>query len=83
MFSGNIRYTDGRPWEFCTRSILEAALERLQSVAGVTLYGAFEHEFQLQAPPWRNRQGLQRSEGSRRKTAFSARRSSRQCARLA
>lgn len=44
---GNIRYTDGRPWEFCTRSVLEAALQRLQSVAGVTLYGAFEHEFQL------------------------------------
>ncbi|WP_234188107.1 glutamine synthetase family protein [Shinella sp. NM-101] len=44
---GNIRYTDGRPWEFCTRSILEAALERLQRVAGVTLYGAFEHEFQI------------------------------------
>lgn len=44
---GNIRYTDGRPWEFCTRSILEGALERLQRVAGVTLYGAFEHEFQI------------------------------------
>lgn len=44
---GNIRYTDGRPWEFCTRSILEAALERLHRVAGITLYGAFEHEFQL------------------------------------
>lgn len=44
---GNIRYLDGRPWEFCTRSILEAALARLQTVAGVTLYGAFEHEFQI------------------------------------
>lgn len=44
---GNIRYLDGRPWEFCTRSILEAALARLQAVAGVTLYGAFEHEFQI------------------------------------
>ncbi len=44
---GNIRYTDGRPWEFCTRSILEEALARLKRVAGVTLYGAFEHEFQL------------------------------------
>ena len=44
---GNIRYTDGRPWEFCTRSILEAALQRLRSVSGVTLYGAYEHEFQI------------------------------------
>ncbi|WP_246301794.1 glutamine synthetase family protein [Mycoplana rhizolycopersici] len=44
---GNIRYTDGRPWEFCTRSILESALERLERVGGVTLLGAFEHEFQL------------------------------------
>lgn len=44
---GNIRYTDGRPWEFCTRSILEAALQRLQRIAGVTLLGAFEHEFQI------------------------------------
>ena len=44
---GNIRYTDGRPWEFCTRSILQSALDRLQRVAGVTLLGAFEHEFQI------------------------------------
>ncbi|KXF78198.1 glutamine synthetase [Paramesorhizobium deserti] len=44
---GNIHYTDGRPWEFCTRSILEAALERLRQVAGITLFGAFEHEFQI------------------------------------
>lgn len=44
---GNIRYLDGRPWEFCTRSILEAALARLKTIAGVTLYGAFEHEFQI------------------------------------
>ncbi len=44
---GNIRYTDGRPWELCTRSILEAALDRLKRVAGVTLLGAFEHEFQI------------------------------------
>ncbi|MDX3924491.1 MAG: glutamine synthetase family protein [Shinella sp.] len=44
---GDIRYTDGKPWEFCTRSILKGALERLEKVAGVTLLGAFEHEFQL------------------------------------
>jgi glutamine synthetase len=44
---GNIRYTDGRPWEFCTRSILEDALAKLKDVSGLTLLGAFEHEFQL------------------------------------
>ncbi|MGI6856163.1 glutamine synthetase [Mesorhizobium sp. 1B3] len=44
---GDISYTDGRPWEFCTRSILKEALERLRKVAGVSLLGAFEHEFQF------------------------------------
>jgi glutamine synthetase len=48
---GDIRHTDGRPWELCTRSILKGALERLAKVAGLTLFGAFEHEFQF-----RNRQ---------------------------
>ena len=27
---GDISHTDGRPWEFCTRSILKAALDRLE-----------------------------------------------------
>ena len=27
---GNIRHTSGEPWEFCTRSILQGALERLE-----------------------------------------------------
>ncbi len=44
---GDVLHLDGRPWECCTRSILKTALERLQSVAGVTLFGAFEHEFHL------------------------------------
>lgn len=44
---GDVLHLDGRPWECCTRSILKGALERLQAVAGVTLYGAFEHEFHL------------------------------------
>lgn len=53
---GNIRHTDGRPWEFCTRSILEAALERLKNATGLTLLGAFEHEFQFKntQPPLGN-----------------------------
>jgi glutamine synthetase len=44
---GDIRHTDGRPWEFCTRSILKSALDRLRDVSGLTLFGAFEHEFQF------------------------------------
>lgn len=44
---GDIRHTDGRPWEFCTRSILKGALDRLNGVSGLTLLGAFEHEFQF------------------------------------
>lgn len=44
---GDIQHLDGRPWECCTRSILKAALGRLQALAGVSLYGAFEHEFHL------------------------------------
>jgi len=46
---GNIYETDGSSWECCTRSILRAALERLEAVANLTLYGAFEHEFHLVA----------------------------------
>ncbi|WP_457935431.1 glutamine synthetase [Mesorhizobium sp. 10J20-29] len=48
---GDIRHTDGKPWNFCTRSILKQALERLARVAGLTLYGAFEHEFQFKNRP--------------------------------
>ena len=35
----------------CTRSILKAALDRLHDVAGLTLLGAFEHEFQFRDRP--------------------------------
>jgi len=44
---GDIKHTDGTPWAFCTRSILKAALARLERVSGLTLVGAFEHEFQF------------------------------------
>lgn len=47
---GNIVTLDGEPWECCTRGQLASALERLQSVAGLQLYSAFEHEFQLVSP---------------------------------
>lgn len=49
---GDIMHTDGKPWELCTRSILKAALGRLETLTGLTLFGAFEHEFQF-----RNRSG--------------------------
>lgn len=43
----DIRTLEGEPWSCCTRSILKAALARLKAVSGLTLKGAFEHEFQL------------------------------------
>lgn len=48
---GDILHTDGTPWELCTRSILKGALDRLKSVTGLSLFGAFEHEFQLRDRP--------------------------------
>lgn len=47
---GDIVTLDGDAWECCTRSILRSALDRLKSVAGLTLVGAFEHEFHLKGP---------------------------------
>ncbi|MGI9506511.1 MAG: glutamine synthetase, partial [Geminicoccaceae bacterium] len=47
MVLGDVLHLDGQPWECCTRSILKAALDRLRNVAGLSLYGAFEHEFHL------------------------------------
>ena len=42
---GNIYHPTEEPWECCTRSILKAALKRLENIAGVKLMSAFEHEF--------------------------------------
>lgn len=44
---GDVLHMDGQPWECCTRAILRQALDRLEAVAGLGLYGAFEHEFHL------------------------------------
>ena len=44
---GDIRHTDGRPWDCCTRSILKNALQRLKDVSSLSLISAFEHEFQF------------------------------------
>ncbi len=44
---GDIVTLDGDPWDFCLRSLLRAALDRLRTLAGVDVLAAFEHEFQL------------------------------------
>jgi glutamine synthetase len=46
---GDIVTLEGQPWDFCTRALLRAALDRLDRVAGVQLLAAFEHEFQLKS----------------------------------
>lgn len=48
---GDIVTLDGEPWEFCSRSLLKSALDRLHRVAGVRLLSAFEHELQLTLEP--------------------------------
>lgn len=47
MALGDVVHLDGRPWECCTRALLRTALARLEAAAGLTLHGAFEHEFHL------------------------------------
>lgn len=44
---GNITDLAGNPWQCCTRAILKTALDRLKTLAGVTLCTSFEHEFQF------------------------------------
>ena len=41
----DIKHTDGSPWECCTRSILNQALQRMRDACGLKLSSAFEHEF--------------------------------------
>lgn len=48
---GDIVTLDGKPWDFCTRSLLKAALDRLYKASGAHLLAAFEHEFQLKGAP--------------------------------
>ncbi len=64
---GDIVTLDGAPWEFCTRSLLKAALARLEQVGGVQLLAAFEHEFQLKGANRHTGEGYGR-------TAFEAQR---------
>lgn len=55
---GDITDLQGKPWGLCTRSILKAALKRLKECSGITLYGAFEHEFQFAGNPLAGPQGF-------------------------
>ena len=46
---GDITDLDGQAWDYCTRSILKSALQRLKSAGGIDLVAAFEHEFQFKS----------------------------------
>ncbi len=45
FFLGDIRHTDGTPWECCPRDFLRRALADLKAATGWQLYAAFEQEF--------------------------------------
>lgn len=45
----DITTLEGAPWDFCMRSVLKSALDRLHRVAGANLVCAFEHEFQIKS----------------------------------
>jgi len=47
FFLGNIRNTDGSPWECCLRGRLAEALDALRAETGLELKSAFEMEFQF------------------------------------
>ncbi|MEZ2131415.1 MULTISPECIES: glutamine synthetase [unclassified Sinorhizobium] len=44
-FLGDIRTTEGEPWECCPRDFLRRALAALKEAAGLELFSAFEQEF--------------------------------------
>jgi glutamine synthetase len=45
FFLGDIRNTDGSPWECCPRDFLRRAVSELEEAAGLRLNAAFEQEF--------------------------------------
>ncbi len=45
FFLGDIRNTDGTPWECCPREFLRRAVAALDAVSGLRLIAAFEQEF--------------------------------------
>lgn len=51
MVMSDIVEYDGTPWTACPRSHLKAVLAQLAAETGLTLAGAFEHEFQVMDAP--------------------------------
>jgi glutamine synthetase len=45
FFLGDLRTTEGGPWECCPREFLRRALRALREVGGLSLLAAFEQEF--------------------------------------
>ena len=45
FFLGDIRNTDGTPWECCPREFLRRAIAALHAASGLRLIAAFEQEF--------------------------------------
>ena len=45
FFLGDIRTTDGEPWECCPRDFLRRAVRDLEEASGLRLLAAFEQEF--------------------------------------
>jgi glutamine synthetase len=45
FFLGDIRNTNGSPWECCPREFLRRAVEALRAASGLRLVAAFEQEF--------------------------------------
>src|SRR3984957_7389779 len=45
FFLGDIRNTDGTPWECCPREFLRRAIAALDAASGLRLIAAFEQEF--------------------------------------
>src|ERR1700723_2638898 len=45
FFVGDIKSSDGTPWNFCPRHILRRALDRLASETQLRLLATFEQEF--------------------------------------
>jgi glutamine synthetase len=45
FFLGDIRNTDGTPWECCVREFLRRAIAALDAASGLSLSAAFEQEF--------------------------------------
>jgi glutamine synthetase len=50
-YLGDLRHTDGTPWECCPRDFLRRALAALREVAGLELFSSFEQEFTYSGVP--------------------------------